>query len=193
MPINDTKDFFYVTPTGEVYTGDDPPSGSTVLVAPGGTISDELAAKYEVTDRLKGDGESPVRRDDAGNPIVVRGGKAYAASVLDEDDPERKAVEQAATKEDEAKAAEGDQAAEAEVKTAVEGDKADKLAEAPDARSAEAEVKAKADEADEEKKPVATGVEAKAIHRDDAGIQDKSIHPDESSRKGPVRPVTKGK
>jgi hypothetical protein len=103
VAVNHTKDFLYVTPTGQVHAGDDPPSGSTVLVCPGGTIDDHVAEKYGVTKRLgKASGAT---RDAAGNPIVVRGGRAIAADVLPEDDPDRVAVMEAAHHEDEEHAA----------------------------------------------------------------------------------------
>lgn len=142
MAVNDTKDWYYLTPEGTVYVGDSPPSGSTVLVAPGGPIDDALAERHGIADRL---GKPTLPRDGAGNPIVVRAGRAIAADVLPDGDPDRKAVLEAARKEDEVKREE-DEAAKAKVA-------------AHDAKAAKA----------------GGGAESKAVHADSPGVEDKAL------------------
>jgi hypothetical protein len=99
--INNSKDFFYVTPTGQTHRGDDPPppNGSTLLVAPGGAIEDHLAKKYKVDKDLAG--EAAVQRDSAGEPIAVHEGRAYAVGVLPAENQARVEAMEAAKAEDE--------------------------------------------------------------------------------------------
>lgn len=155
MAVNDTQSWYYLTPEGVVYTGDSPPSGSTVLVCPGGTIDDALADRYGIADKL---GDAPaVRRDDAGNPVVVRGGRAIAADVLPEDDPRRKAAMEAAEQEDGAKAAKSGE--EAAASNADDDDEEDSGDNEPGVKVEEAAARSKAVRLGDPK----SGVEDKAV------------------------------
>jgi hypothetical protein len=177
MAINNTKDFVYATPTGQVHVGDDPPppDGSTVLVAPGGTIDDALAEKYKIADKL---GEaSGVRRDDAGNPIVVRSGKAIAADVLPADDPERMEVEEAAGKEDAPAGGKKDAARAA--KKAAPAASTDEDADDDDMDDDAAD-----ESADD---PSGLKVGRKAVHKTDAGVEDKAVKGPGARKGGPAK------
>jgi hypothetical protein len=167
MATNDTDQWVYVSPTGQALflaPGESPPSGSTVLVCPGGTIDDALAERHGIAGKLGAD--PAVRRDGAGNPIVVRGGRAIAADVLPDDDEGARAAMEAAREEDDAKAK---RAAQEDAKAADEAEEADVKAarEVVDAHEAKARAKAKA--------PEAKDIESKAIHRTDATVEDKAI------------------
>lgn len=103
--INESKHFFYRTPSGGVHKGENPPppDGSTLLVAPGAQIEDALAKRYKIDGQLKAGAGESVHRSAAGEPLVFRdGGRAMAAHVLGDDDEEKKAVFEAAGKEDKA-------------------------------------------------------------------------------------------
>jgi hypothetical protein len=78
--INTTYKSFYRTPVGEVYSGDEPPTGSTLIVAPGGTIDDTFAEKLGVKVLLGGEPEEQKASD--GEPLVtLPSGKAVALSA----------------------------------------------------------------------------------------------------------------
>lgn len=120
--INNTSDFFYVTPVGAVHRGDDPPppDGSTLLVAPGSQIQDDLAKRYGIYDRLLKAGTTKVARDSKGEPLVMRAdGRAMAAHVLPDDDEGKQAAMKAA--EQEADDDEDEPEAGAKVKPAAQG------------------------------------------------------------------------
>jgi hypothetical protein len=174
--ISNLKEFVYRTPTGQAHIGDDPPppDGSTLLVAPGGQIQDDLAKRYGVYEQLagkSGKGKAPVARSSTGEPLVTHteGGRAYAANVLDDDDERKKAAMEAARKEDEAKA--GGEKVGAE----VEEDDGDEGEDEPDDDESGVKVRKEA--------------EAKAIRLGQGGVQDKAVSGPPQSKRGPGRPA----
>jgi hypothetical protein len=99
--INTTYKSFYRTPVGEVYSGDEPPTGSTLIVAPGGTIDDTFAEKLGVKVLLGGEPEEQKASD--GEPLVtLPSGKAVALSAAP---PEYREKREKETKPAEAPAA----------------------------------------------------------------------------------------
>jgi hypothetical protein len=106
--LNASGKWLHVTPWGSVHEGDDPPSGSTVLVAPGAHLDDVLVKKYDVSDKLaapKKGAKAAVPRSSSGEPLVMRSdGRAIAAGVLGDDDEDKVAAMEAAEQEDEEEA-----------------------------------------------------------------------------------------
>jgi hypothetical protein len=106
--LNASGKWLHVTPWGSVHEGDDPPSGSTVLVAPGAHLDDVLVKKYDVSDKLaapKKGAKAAVPRSSSGEPLVMRSdGRAIAAGVLGDEDEDKVAAMEAAEQEDEEEA-----------------------------------------------------------------------------------------
>jgi hypothetical protein len=177
--INHSESWFYLTKAGDVHEGDDPPDGSTVLAAPGATVDDATVAAHEGLEAKmagKKGAKDAVHRDGAGNPVVVRGGKAVAADIMPEGDEEAAKVMEAAGKEDEVKAKEDEKAAR---EAADEAHAADVEAAREKVKAADAKGRAKAPEGRDADEPAGRVVKAdasgKALHLGDAGVQDKSV------------------
>jgi hypothetical protein len=147
--LNNTDTTFYLTPDGTVHEGDDPPppDGSTMLVAPGSQIQDDLAKKHGIFAKLGGASAVKVARDSAGEPLVtLPSGRAMAARILPDGDARKAEAMEAAGAED-----------EAEARARSHGEKADAAFDADDEPEPGPKVKA----------------ESKAVHRD--SVEDKAV------------------
>lgn len=102
MAINNSGKWYYLTKHGDIHEGEDPPSGSIVLAAPGATVPDDIVARHGLADRL---GEPRPLRDSAGAQLVtLENGRAVALDALPGDDHRRVEAEKLAEAHDEVEA-----------------------------------------------------------------------------------------